>query len=528
MEKDNHMVTRIESAAKVRSASLWPVLVVWIIVLSCGLLLLLHPERISSLTLIMAGAVVILLILRICAHRKTGLSLLHPVVYLSLSYYIPQFIIMPLIQWLDWDPNTFIPGLGNEALFYFNLSEVVGIGSLVCLCVGFYLSFGRRIARHLPSLDRWDWPPKSLGTASFVMYLLIGIPIIIFQIVYGHFTYSGEFNVGIDTIFNYLQFFRHSSLFLVWFCYWRSGRRTSLRAPLLVTGVELTMAVISGSRGRLMINLLVIMMSYFVGSKKRVSLKKGITVFGPVLAIALVAGVLLGTIFRGNKVAQAGLDTGTSLSQAIQYSILSFRQVGEMSLGSQLLSFSKTMMSRIDGQRNLGLILAYADQYKMMEESRGMSNNILRELSWSLIPRALYPNKPIVGDIANKYAMLYGGSGPIQSSAMTVMGDLYRNFKLIGVAIGMALIGILMRIMYDWLKPVGHPGAAAALLFTIWLLFQLGLESNYSALLVNLPRTGAVMLAVLLILKALLSILSDKHTSPPRNISALTRPNGAN
>ncbi len=136
-----------------------------------------------------------------------------------------------------------------------------------------------------------------------------------------------------------------------------------------------------------------------------------------------------------------------------------------------------------------------------------MSNNIPRELFWSLIPRFLYRDKPVVGDIANKYAINYIGSGPYQFSAMTAMGDLYRNFGLFGVAMGMVIIGILMRIMYAWLKPMGGPVAAAALLYVIWLLFHLGLESNYSALIVNLPRTGAVMMVVLLFLKVLLSIM---------------------
>ncbi len=115
-----------------------------------------------------------------------------------------------------------------------------------------------------------------------------------------------------------------------------------------------------------------------------------------------------------------------------------------------------------------------------------------------VVPRALWPGKPIIDagyQISQQY---YGFSSSVYtSSAITPMGDLYRHGGWIPVIIGMGVLGCGVRLLDDILDVRVNPHA----IFLVLLLFPVLVknEVDWISLLASVPGTIAIwLLAVLL------------------------------
>ena len=79
------------------------------------------------------------------------------------------------------------------------------------------------------------------------------------------------------------------------------------------------------------------------------------------------------------------------------------------------------------------------------------------------------------------FAQRYGISGdPLTGVAPTQMGDLYMNFGLAGIIIGMALLGFFYRWIFVSLAAV--PSPSGIFIYSIlWIVMMHGLEQSLSA-----------------------------------------------
>jgi len=66
-----------------------------------------------------------------------------------------------------------------------------------------------------------------------------------------------------------------------------------------------------------------------------------------------------------------------------------------------------------------------------------------------LVPRFLWPSKPMSGLQGADFTYTYVGSNLATSTAVTSFGDLYMNFGLPGIVVGMMVIGMFYRTVYD-------------------------------------------------------------------------------
>jgi hypothetical protein len=110
-----------------------------------------------------------------------------------------------------------------------------------------------------------------------------------------------------------------------------------------------------------------------------------------------------------------------------------------------------------------------------------------------IVPRAAWPNKPIIAvgyQISQEY---YGFSSTVlTSSAVTPVGDLYRHGGWIPVIAGMLLLGCIVRLLDDVIDVRANPHS----IFLLLLLFPTLVknEVDWVSLLVGFPGTVVIWL----------------------------------
>lgn len=124
----------------------------------------------------------------------------------------------------------------------------------------------------------------------------------------------------------------------------------------------------------------------------------------------------------------------------------------------------------------------------------------LEGLWTGMVPRIVWPDKPNIG-IGYWFASRYWGTPedvPEVPQTVTHPGELYIDFGLIGVIVGMALLGLWYRFAYAALRPA--ESGTAALLYTILLLTVVSVDRDLPLVYVTLLQR---MVVVVLLLTAL-------------------------
>ena len=148
----------------------------------------------------------------------------------------------------------------------------------------------------------------------------------------------------------------------------------------------------------------------------------------------------------------------------------------------------------------MAVVVANYRRLRAEEERHGIADNIWRETWTALVPRALWPGKPIVSD-ARTYSLVYFGAGNT-SYALTPMADLLRNFGPLGVVLGMALLGCGLRAWFRLLvedQPLRVPRTALYLP----VLMSISYEGFFGPLLPGAMRIAAVTVAGLALVHAM-------------------------
>lgn len=95
-------------------------------------------------------------------------------------------------------------------------------------------------------------------------------------------------------------------------------------------------------------------------------------------------------------------------------------------------------------------------------------------------PRFIWKNKPVINAFGNDFGRKYGILNPddFQTSvAPTMVGDLYINFGLMGIAFGMLTFGMLYRIFFDSLIRKSAISLSGVVIYSIsWIQIIRGTE----------------------------------------------------
>jgi len=413
--------------------------------------------------------------------------LYHPLVYASFFYFLPVFVLGSsyLISgnyqpwYLDFvpDPRYNIPlALAYVALGFAGLS------------VGFALPIGRRVgyvlSRHLP---QWNWHPSDIIGPSLLLLLLgqaFGL-ITYFQGSLGY-QYNSDAVSTFGTFFYSLFSLYHLGAFLLWFAVFRAYRSTARYRAIIIllVGASLFTAVMGGGKGGLFSGTVAVIMAYLLAGR-RVRLRRGMFI-SLILVVALLIGTIFGLEFRQQKNEQETV----GLWEYLGIIGNTIQRIARQDQSASISQATQAVMQRSEMLSTFAVIVGNYERLRPLEAQYGLANDIWIYTWTAFIPRFLWPEKPLISD-ARALGALYFGYGS-NSFAITPMGDLLRNYGPIGILVGMAVLGVLLRIIYGALVENQRITAWRASLFML-LLSGVSYEGFYGTILPRMMREGIMI-----------------------------------
>jgi hypothetical protein len=281
---------------------------------------------------------------------------------------------------------------------------------------------------------------------------------------------------------------------MLWFSIFRSKRITAIEAGviiLLIASIPMR-AMLSGNRGGLFANLIPIVMAFCMSGRK-VKIHHTI-IFGTLFTLAAIVGMAYGSTYRAIKGSQSRITVDEFFNTVGKTTDALMKQDTGKSLDFALNS----LYERLETLSSLAVVVSNHEKLKNYEKQYGLESNIWTYTWTAFIPRILWPNKPLISD-GNSYSDLYFDYGE-NSFAVTCIGDLLRNFGPIGVPLGMALLGFILRLIYASLIE-NHPISVWRSATYFMLLFSISYEGFYGVILPSLLRVGFIMVLCLIFVK---------------------------
>src|SRR5205085_10759361 len=187
--------------------------------------------------------------------------------------------------------------------------------------------------------------------------------------------------------------------------------------------------------------------------RRRLSLTK---VLVPTVIILVTVFPLLG-FYRGMSGGKMGFfDRLKSTPDAI--SRLSTKDISSMIVGG--------LMDRSHGIDSLALIIKFTPGLGEFKYGK----DYLLVPAYAFVPRAVWPDKPENPSV--EFGLRYFAN-PIVTESTSLgqfhIGDLYRNFALPGIIVGMLLLGVFYRTVYLYLNPYKSKSELAIFLYTFFI-----------------------------------------------------------
>ena len=418
-------------------------------------------------------------------YYKDRFTLVDPLVFATLSYFFPAFVVGGLFFATGLSQPSFTSFI-QDAHYTLPLTVcLVGLG-FSGLAAGYLLPIGAKFGSLVaPRLPEADPSPNSLILPG-ILLLLSGVMNSAFVLIMGRFGYQRATEINsYDGLIYLTTLFWVQASFLLWSIIFRQKKWNILILPILfllfLTG--LTKFLYMGNRGYV-IQIFVVITFAFILSGRRFSIKQGVLA-GTLLTFGLIAGMIYGTTFRNVK----GTEESQSAEKYTENIFQAIDEVGKTDVYDSLAFGAVSFTERVDVLSTLAVVVSNYEQLAPYEELYGLDDNIWAETTTSLIPRVIWPDKPVVSD-PRKYSELYfdfGGS----SYAITPMGDLLRNYGIVGIPIGMFLIGLILRFIYASLVE-NQPGVLWRLTLFFMLLTSVSYEGFYGTIIPILFKVGLI------------------------------------
>lgn len=465
-----------------------------------------HIERPYLIPWVLATGLVIIAPSTYLLWRKK-FSLIHPLIFATFTYFFPIFFLGGLSLTLGFSNYHYLNYVG-EPEYNFPLTFVYIMVGFACLWLGFLIPWGGRIGKYFFNyLPKWEFKPSEVVMPS-LFFLVTGILASYLAFEFGQIGYqSAGYVVGeVGSLNYYLTLIIPSSIFILWLAFFKMKKRNFFHLVIIVAQIFMAIFLTALQGGRSgPLNSLILLIVAFVMAGGKFLLKHWICV-GIVLPIVLIFGMSYGTTFR---ILKANADR-VSIEQygAVVWETLA--TITEQDLSAQTEESLKILAERLEIVSSLGVVVANYEDLQSYEAAYGLENNIWTYTWTAFIPRYFWKDKPMIADNYS-YNELYfdaGGSG----LAITVMGDLLRNFGPIGVPSGMIFLGFCVRIFYALLIE-GLPFSMwrSSIYFTI--LLKISYDSFYGEILPTVIRVAVVIFIQLFILKIIIYALRRNGTN---------------
>ncbi len=448
MQEVNHYNLAIKK--KKNGIKVLPILILWVSVMILGLIIwgtvgegFTEFKNFYLLPWVLMNALVIGTPLAYLIYKKQ-FSIFHPIVYAGLTYFTPAFVLGGLLMAVGVSEPFYLNYI-KDPEYNFPYSYCIAMLGFAGLSVGFFLPVGRILGEKIRDvLPVPHWRPEFLYMPGIVL-LCCGIFTTAYASIVGVIGYQTAQVFGAyDGIIFLTTLFWMEASFLLWLLLFRRGKMDSLAFVVggFVTIVSLVKALYAGNRGSLLQVGLMMTLAYVLAGNK-IKLKQGVAIAG-LLFFSVTTGIIYGTTFRNVKQDESRI----SIDEYTEKIFETFDTIGRKD-NSKILENGFTSLSDriVETGTVLAVVVSNYEELKPYEEGYGLDNNIIKDTLITFIPRVIWENKPLASD-ARQYSQLYFDYGE-SSFAITVMGDLIRNFGVVGVALGMMLLGLFLRIIYD-------------------------------------------------------------------------------
>ncbi len=375
---------------------------------------------------------------------KKQFSLYHPLVFAAFSYFVPAFILGGFFLSIGLSEPYFLSFV-KDPQYNFPLSYVIVMIGYTGLSLGFFLSFGKILAEKVKTvLPVCNWKDENLYFPCLIL-LFFGTITTTFAYIVGVLGFQSVQEIGTyDGIIFLMTLFWLEASFMLWLLLFKRNKFDLL--AFIIGGIILLVSILkslyAGNRGSLLQVAIMMTLAYMLAGRK-IKLKQGLTIAVLIFA-AITIGMIYGTTFRNVKQSESRI----SIDQYTQKIFETFDTIGRKDnlkvIGDGFLSLGDRIL---ETGSSLAVVVANYEDLKPYEESYGLDDNIWKDTVTAFIPRIIWEDKPVASD-ARRYSELYFDYGE-SSFAITPMGDLIRNYGIIGVLIGMALLGVILRFIYE-------------------------------------------------------------------------------
>jgi len=421
--------------------------------------------------------------------KRGSLDLFQPIIFATWTYLLPAFGIGGLILCFGFNQPYFLSFIQDPSRDI-PLTLIYILIGFIGLCIGYYWRNTQRIADWFCSvLPRLTWEGGGAWTGG-ILLILFGIGINILGFIAGVFGYqrldrSGTF----DSLIVYFGLFFLEGSVLLWLLFFKSRERgRPLFSYLVLFGllslIPMRVALL-GSRAELF--GITLMIAFAFRASGQAIKKIHIAIFGVAVVAALIIGVIWATSFRNIKGSESRLNAGDYLGQVSATFDYLAKEDGARLLKQNFSEF----MERVETLSSVAVIVSNHERLEPYEEAYGISGNIINDATTSLVPRFLWTDKPAVSDprlIADLYF-----NYPENSFAITPFADLLRNFGGLGLFLGMALVGIFLKIIYSSLIEREGAGLWEKMVFYPLLTQVVNYEGLYSNIFPALVRVAIVI-----------------------------------
>lgn len=356
---------------------------------------------------------------RILAHRS--IDVFEPI-YAIVGFYLLLFVLKPLALLLQSSP------MARQGAF--TLSILYALLGLVAFYVGYHAKLGAAISRCMPSLEsRWsrsrlNWVAAIYGIATISILLVFVYRItgmgFLFHLTHSLQTHNEYFKKGAFWIGAALISLPSSSFFVLYAHSISSKvKRSQLALPFYF--------------------FLAVVVSLFVGLR------------WPIIVI-LTVPIILRHYYEQKRIRMRHLVLGIPVLLVLLTGLNYFRNYGRhmfdmLSLETLLGSVVQTILAALDPfQTSVEII-------QSVPEKLGFQYGLYYVYTLlAPIPRALWPSKPVVSIEWLITETIYG-QNPLEGPTVTptLIGDLYLNFHVVGIVVGMFVWGLFWQAMYSYL-----------------------------------------------------------------------------
>ncbi len=371
------------------------------------------------------------------------------------------------------DPRGIQPRLGSY--YWLNVSMAVAVAGIVCLWLGYLLSSRFHAQLRGRAANAVQQHPEQFRLRMAALLLMVSVVAELYSISTGQFAYlrtnriQGDLS-GFGQLISYaISCVYYVILVTAWFVF--SGKANSLTRYLFALAIMagLGAALLSGMKSGVVELLVAVTLPYFY-AKRRLPIQLFVAGFALFVFFYPVNLVYRGIINGGHLNTTSFVDVAGAMGTAVT------NTWGNSSVAATLsLTGQQAKLRQADVLQDIGLIVRYTPQpfpYRM-------GAAYLRLPATVLIPRIVWPDKPVddIGYVmTHDYVGFSAYAAQFTSSAPTIFGDLYMNFGMGGVVIGMALLGLLGGLLFSGIAPALSPGRL--LYYYVVFLVLTNLESD--------------------------------------------------